>query len=128
MDVTVSVESDTLLTVPKNTTLTVIYSTKYKKKTWYYVKYTTDGITYKGFVPSNKVTIAKQGKIVKTKKVNVRKSYMVTSKKLTTLKKNTKVNILSTKTKYGVKWYKVQFKKNNKVYKGWISSPYIKII
>jgi len=60
--------------------------------------------------------------------VNVRKSYTTKSKKLTTLKRNKQVNILTTKTKKGVRWYKVTFKKNGKTYTGWISAPYIKII
>ena len=126
--VTENVASTTLLEVPKNTVLNVVYSTKYKKQTWYYVQYTYEDVTYRGFVKSSKVTIAKQGKIVKTKKVNVRKKYTVNSKKITTLKKNSKVNIISTKVRYGVKWYKVQFEKNNKIYNGWISSPYVKVI
>lgn len=121
-------DSNSLVTVSKNTTLKVIYSTIYKNKTWYYVSYETDDKKYKGFVPEKNVTITKLGKVVKTKKVNVRKKATVYSTKITTLKKNSKVTILSTYKKYGATWYKVQFKKNNKIYKGWISAVYIKII
>jgi len=126
--VTENVNSSTLLEVPKNTVLNVIYSTKYKKQTWYYIQYTHENVTYQGFVKSSKVNITKLGKVVKTKKVNVRKKYSANSKRITTLKKNSKVNIISTKVRYGVKWYQVQFEKNNKIYKGWISSPYVKVI
>ncbi len=125
---TINVDSAILASVKKNNALTIIYSTTYKNKTWYYVSYTSDNITNKGFVPSSKVTTAKLGKIVKEKKVNVRKKNTVYSKRITTIKKNAKVYVLSTKKKAGVTWYKVRFKKNNKTYNGWISSPYIKII
>ncbi len=125
---TVSVDSTILTQVSKNQKMKVIYSTKYKKTTWYYVSYTKNGTTYKGFVSNSNVTTAKLGKIVKTKKVNVRKKATVYSKKVTSLNRNTKVDILSTKKKYGVTWYKVAFKKKNKTYKGWIAAPYIKVI
>ncbi len=125
---TINVDSTTLASVKKNNALTIIYSTKYKKKTWYYVSYTIDDVTYNGFVPSTKITAAKLGKIVKEKKVNVRKKNTVYSKRITTIKKNSKVYVLSTKKKAGVTWYKVRFKKNNKTYNGWISAPYVKII
>ena len=127
-EVTVNVESTSLIELAKKAKVNVIYSTTYKKKTWYYVSYKKDGVTYKGFVNGKKVTITKTGKIVKTKKVNVRKKASAYSKKLTTLKKNAKVDILKTKKKGGVTWYQVQFKKKNKTYKGWISANYIKII
>jgi len=123
---TVNVDSATLASVKKNNALTIIYSTKYKKKTWYYVSYTVDDVTHKGFVSSTKVTTAKLGKIVKSKTVNVRKKNTIYSKRVTKLKKNAKVYILSTKKRAGVTWYKVRFKKNNKTYNGWISAPYVK--
>ena len=125
---TVKVDSSVLINISKNTKMSVIYSTKHKKKTWYYVSYKKNGITYKGYVAGSQVTTAKLGKVVKTKKVNVRKKATSYSKKVTTLKKNNKVDILSTKKKAGVIWYKVQFKKKNKTYKGWISAYYIKVL
>ena len=125
---TVTVDSTALVNVSPKSKMSVIYSTKYKKKIWYYVSYTKDGATYKGYVADDNITIARLGKIVKTKQVNVRKKATAYSKKLTTLKKNTTVDILSTKKKAGVTWYKVRFKKKNKTYNGWIASPYIKII
>ncbi len=127
-EVTVNIDSTSLTELAKKEKVNVIYSTTYKKKTWYYVSYKKDGVTYKGFVDGKKVTVTKTGKIVKTKKVNVRKNASAYSKKLTTLKKNTKVDILKTKKKKGATWYQVQFKKKNKTYKGWIAAPYIKII
>ncbi len=127
-EVTITVDSTSLLEIAKKTKVSVIYSTTYKKKTWYYVSYKKDGVTYKGFVNGKKVTITKTGKVVKAKKVNVRKKASAYSKKLTTLKKNTKVDILKTKKKSGATWYQIQFKKKNKTYKGWISANYIKIV
>lgn len=125
---TVPVESATLVTVSKKTTLNVIYSTTHEQKTWYYVSYSDENATYRGFVSGDKVTIQKLGKVVKTKQVNVRKKSSAYSKKITTLKKNSKVTILSTKKVLGATWYKVSFKKKNKTYKGWISANYIKLI
>lgn len=127
-EVTVTVDSTSLVELAKKTKVSVTYSTTYNNKTWYYVSYKKGGATYKGFVEGKKVTVTKLGKVVKTKKVNVRKKASAHSKKLTTLKKNTKVDILKTKKKSGVTWYQVQFKKKGKTYKGWISSPYIKIV
>ncbi len=125
---TVPVESATLVTVSKKTALNVIYSTKHEDQTWYYVRYSDENTTYRGFICANKVNIQKLGKVVKTKQVNVRKKTSAYSKKITTLKKNSKVTILSTKKVLGATWYKVTFKKKNKVYKGWISANYIKLI
>lgn len=126
---TTSTDGQQLVAPAANTIMSVTYSTKdINNKTWYYVSCKAGNQTYKGFVPSGKVTITKLGKITKASKVNVRKSYGTKSKKLTTLKRNKKVNILSTKKKKGVTWYKVTFKKNGKSYTGWISAPYIKII
>lgn len=96
--------------------------------TWYYVTCQQNGSSYKGYVPAASVTVTEQGKVANTKTVNVRKSASITSKKLTTLKKNKKVTILSSKNKKGMLWYKVTFKKNGDDYTGWIASPYIKKI
>lgn len=126
---TASTDGQQILTPAANTVMSVAYSTKDANgKTWYYVSCKSGNKTYKGFVPSGKVTITKLGKVTKASKVNVRKSYTTKSKKLTTLKRNKQVNIITTKTKKGVRWYKVTFKKNGKQYTGWISAPYIKIL
>lgn len=112
----------------KDATMSVTYYTKDEKGNgWYYVSFESGDSTYKGFIPSGHVTITKVGKIVKSSKVNLRKSYSVNSKKLTTLKKNQKVTVLSTKKKKGVTWYKVTYTKKKKTYTGWVSAPYIKI-
>ena len=124
---TASTSGNVVLHPTVNIPMTVSYSTKDANgSTWYYVTYKTTDIGYKGFVRSNMVTIGKQGKI-NGKKVNVRKSYTTKSKKLTQLSKNKKVTVLTTKTKKGVRWYKVTFKKGSKTYTGWISAPYVKI-
>ncbi|MDE6432943.1 MAG: SH3 domain-containing protein [Lachnospiraceae bacterium] len=121
--------SDILFAPAKNQVLPVTYYTLDEKgKGWYYVTCKTNEASYKGFIPASKVTITQVGKVVKTSTVNVRKSYSIQSKKLTTLKKNKKVTILSTKKKHGVTWYKVTFKKGKKSYTGWISAPYIKVL
>lgn len=127
---TAASDTSDILAVPvKNQSLPVTYYTLDEKgKGWYYVTYKTDEASYKGFVPASKITITRIGKVAKASKVNVRKSYSTGSKKLTTLKKNKKVTILSTKKKLGVTWYKVTFKKSGKTYTGWISAPYIKVL
>ena len=112
----------------KNATMSVTYYTKDEKGSgWYYVSFKSGSTTYKGFIPSGHVTITKVGKIVKASKVNLRKSYSVKSKKLTTLKRKQKVTVLSTKKKKGVTWYKVTYTKKKKTYTGWVSAPYVKI-
>lgn len=111
-----------------NANMSVTYLTKDENNNnWYYVTYQTETEQYKGYIPAGKVTITKVGKVVKANKVNLRKSYSTKSKILTTLKKNQKVTVLTTKTKKGTKWYKVTFTKKKKTYTGWISAPYIKI-
>ena len=125
---TTSTEGNIILNPTVNVAMKVNYATKDESgNTWYHVTYETSSNDYSGFIPAGKVTIAKQGKINGTK-VNVRKSYTTKSKKLTQLSKNKKVTVLSTKTKKGIRWYKVTFKKGGKTYTGWISSPYVKII
>lgn len=111
-----------------NTSMSVTYRTKDTNNgNWYYVTCKIKGISYKGFIPAGKVTITKVGKITRASKVNLRKSYSTKSKVITTLKRNQKVTILSTKKKKGTTWYKVTLKKKKKTYNGWVSSPYIKI-
>lgn len=113
----------------ENAVMPVSYYTKDKNGNgWYYVTYKTGSETYKGFIPTGKVTITQIGKVANAGTVNVRKSYSTNSKILTTLKKNTKVTVLSSKKKNGVTWYKVTFKKKKKTYTGWISSPFLKLI
>ena len=117
-----------LITLDKNTKMSVIYYTKdINDDGWYHVSYTRSNTTYKGFIPASKVKITKTGKVVKTAKVNVRKSYTTASKKLTTLKRNSQVTVLSSKSTSMGKWYKVNFTKNKKTYNGWIYSYYISI-
>lgn len=124
---TASTAGNVVATPAVNTSMSVTYLTKDEKnKSWYRVTYKAGGTTYKGFVPSSKVTITKVGKVT-TSKLNLRKTYSTTSKILTTLSKNQKVTILSTKTKKGTKWYQVTFTKKKKTYTGWVSSSYIKI-
>lgn len=125
---TASTEGNIILNPTAKVPMKVSYSTKDEAgSTWYYVTYETSDMDYTGYIPAGKVTIAKQGKINGTR-VNVRKSNSTKSKKLTQLKRNKKVTVLSTKKKKGVTWYKVTFKKGSKTYTGWISAPYIKII
>lgn len=91
--------------------------------TWYRVSY--DGVT--GYMHGGQVKIAKQGKIVKGSKINIRKKASTKSKILTTIKKNKKVAVLKTKKVKGVTWYNVMYIKNDEAKKGWISAPYVKI-
>lgn len=124
---TASTESKQLAALKEKASMSVTYYTKDEAGNgWYYVTFKSGKKNIKGFVEANKVTITKVGKI-NGDKVNVRKSYSTKSKKLTTLKRNQKVTVLSTKKKKGTTWYKVTFKKKKKTYTGWISAPYLKI-
>lgn len=124
-----SKSSEVIATPPKDASMSVSYSTVDDNgATWYLVSYKAGGQTYTGYIPSGKVKITMVGKVVNTKKVNVRKSATVNSKLLAKINKNKKVTILKTKVKKGVTWYKVTFKKSGKTYEGWISAPYIKLI
>ncbi len=121
-------DNNAIATPSKNTVMTVTYSTKDESgRTWYKVTYKSGSESISSFVPSEKVIIAKQGK-VRASVTNVRKSYSVSSKKLTSLKKNAKVTVLSSKKKKGNTWYKVTFKKQGKTYNGWIISYNVKIV
>ncbi len=121
--------SDTVIATPApGAKMTVSYSTVDNNgTTWYCVSYQAEGQTFTGMVKKSKVTVTMNGKVAKTNIVNVRKSASTSSKKLTSLKKNKKVTVLKTKTKKGVTWYQVTFKKSGKTYKGWISAPYLKL-
>ncbi len=123
-----STESAPVSTPGTGATMNVLYSAKDNDgTTWYRVSYNAGGQTYTGCVTASSVTINMTGKVANTGIVNVRKSASISSKKLTTLKKNKKVTVLKTKTKKGVTWYQVTFKKSGKTYKGWIASPYLKL-
>lgn len=124
-----SQSGEVIATPAKNTSMPVSYSTKDDNgSTWYYVTYNAGNQVYTGYIPAGKVTINMTGKVANTNIVNVRKSSSTGSKVLTTLKKNKKVTILKTKTKKGVTWYKVTFKKSGKTYNGWIAAPYLKLV
>ncbi|MGN0153195.1 MAG: GH25 family lysozyme [Lachnospiraceae bacterium] len=125
---TTSTDGVVVINPTPNAAMTVTYSTlDAAGNTWYHVTYETSTGDFTGFIPSGQVTIAKQGKI-NGSKVNVRKSASITSTRLTRLSRNKKVIVLKTKTKKGVTWYKVTFKKSGKTYNGWIAHPYVKII
>lgn len=124
-----SYEGVQIINPKEKAVMPVSYYTKDKNGNgWYYVTYKTGSKTYKGFIPAGKVTITQIGKIANAGTVNLRKSYSTGSKILTTLKRNTKVTVLSSKKKKGVTWYKVTFKKKKKTYTGWISSPFLKLL
>lgn len=124
---TASTESAQLAVPKEKASMSVTYYTKDELGNgFYYVTFKSGKKKIKGFIEANKVTITKVGKI-NGDIVNVRKSYSTKSKKLTTLKRNQKVTVLSTKKKKGKTWYKVTFKKKKKTYTGWISAPYLKI-
>lgn len=122
-------EDTAVLTLPKGTKASVTYSTQDEYgNIWYYVTCQTGDKKSKGYVPAGRVSVTMTGKVAGTAKVNVRKSYSTGSSVLTTLARGKKVTVTSVKTKNGVLWYKVTFSKNKKVYTGWISSPYLKLI
>lgn len=120
----IDTSSEVIATPAENTSMKVTYQTKDAAgNIWYLVTYKGS----KGYMRSNQVTIAKQGKTTR-KNVNVRKKASTKSKKVTTLKKKTKVIVLKTKKVKRVTWYNVMFTKSGKTYKAWISAPYVKII
>lgn len=116
------------ISVGTNTKMKITYSTEDASgNSWYYVSCDTAYGTYNGFVLASQVTVTMTGKVAYTNKVNVRKKSTTSSKVLTTLKRNKKVTVTSTKQTKKGNWYKVTFKKNGKIYEGWISAPYVKL-
>lgn len=93
---------------------------------WYEVSVKKEDVTYSGYIKSSKINVGYVGKTVNKSTVAVYESSSKTSKKLTTIPKNTAVYILKSKNTGNTTWYKVICFKADKMYTGWISSPYIK--
>ncbi len=120
-----STTSSKIAALKKNTSLTYLSTSKKKSGTWYKVKASVKGKTKKGYVFADYVTktetysFYKRTGYVKSSAV-VYKSADKSSKKKTTLYKNTVV----TATKYlrvnGKKWYKVSYKQNGKSASGYV--------
>lgn len=121
--------NDTIIAYPtEGAPIKILYETKDTSGSkWYYLSYSDFTGTYNGYMPASEITIEMIGKVVKTKKVNVRKSPKITGKLITTLKKKTKVTVTKMKVFKGITWYHVSFEKNGEDYTGWIASPYIKL-
>lgn len=119
----ITTTSTVVKTPKKNDAMQIIYGTYDDSgNRWYRVSL---GST-KGYVQGSKVKVGKRG-IIKTSRVNVRKSRSVRSKKLTTLGKKKVVTVLGSKRRGGYTWYKVCFKKGRKTYNGYIASNYVKL-
>ncbi len=122
-----STASHVLATPAAKTSMTVSYATSDAAgKKWYRVSLKMNSGTYNGFVQSGKVTVGKKGK-VNGSAVNVRKSASLFAKRITTLGKNKNVTVLKTKTKLGMSWHKITFKKGKKYYTGWMAAHYVTI-
>ena len=122
-----STSSSIITTIPKNTSIEII-----DKSTsgWYKIKY--KGNT--GYVSSKYVTIdgdntnnstndkpsTSIGKGITTANVNLRKSASTSSSIITTIPKNTSIQVIS---KFNSGWYKVEYKGNT----GYVSSKYINL-
>ena len=118
-----STSSNLITTIPKNTTINIVDKSI---SGWYKVEY--NGNT--GYVSSSYVTLNTSGtnnsttsstqKGVTTDNLNFRKSASTSSNLITTIPKNTTINIID-KSISG--WYKVEYKGNT----GYVSSQYVKI-
>lgn len=104
------------------TTMDVFYLTQDTiGRSWYYVKVTTKGKTYRGYVPVQSVFTCKLGQVAYTDYGFVTKN-PGSRVRFCYLPKNQKVYIINNRTINGTPWYQIYFMKNNKGYTGWISS------
>jgi len=104
------------------------YTYDSSKVKWYKVRYKYKNKTYTGYVRNDKAEVESVGK-VKADVLNVRKSASVKSKKVTSIKQNTKIRITNTvKDSNGSKWYKIRYSKKGKKYTGYVMAKYVKIV
>ncbi|MBE5926216.1 MAG: hypothetical protein E7270_04565 [Lachnospiraceae bacterium] len=118
-----------LLKVKKGKEMTYLsYTYDSSKVKWYKVRYKYKNKTYTGYVRNDKAEVESVGK-VKADVLNVRKSASVKSKKVTSIKQNTKIRITNTvKDSNGSKWYKIRYSKKGKKYTGYVMAKYVKIV
>ena len=121
-----SASASSVVTVPKNTVLTIHSQTLSKSgNTWYYVSY--KNTKYYGYIPKTKGTLYRYGKVT-SKILNVREGANTKKNLVTVLKRGKKVTILSKKTnKAGEVWYKIEVKKGKYTYIGFVFGEYLKL-
>nr|WP_173026427.1 SH3 domain-containing protein [Aeromonas sp. Ne-1]AKO69712.1 hypothetical protein [Aeromonas sp. Ne-1] len=109
-----STKGKSLGTLKKNATVEVVES----KSGWYKIKHNKGygWVVTKDVTKNSTVKVLYKGKT--TSDLNVRSTNSTKGKKLGTLKKNTKVEVVQSKSG----WYKIKYKKDY----GWVSSKYVK--
>ena len=119
-----STSSSIIATIPKNTTINIVdksisgwYKVEYNGNTGYV---SSSYVTINGSGTNNSTTTPSTQKGVTTDNLNFRKNASTSSSIITTIPKNTTINIVD-KSISG--WYKVEYKGNT----GYVSSQYVKI-
>ncbi|MEW9078509.1 SH3 domain-containing protein, partial [Terrisporobacter glycolicus] len=115
-----STSSSIIATIPKNTTVEVVDKSNSK---WYKVKYKGNtGYVSKDYVKLNgsNSNTSSSNKGVTSANLNLRKSTSTSSSIITTIPKNTTIEIVN---KLSSGWYKVKYKS----YTGYVVGSYIKI-
>ncbi|MDU4862665.1 MAG: SH3 domain-containing protein [Terrisporobacter othiniensis] len=115
-----STSSSIIATIPKNTTIEIVNKSNSK---WYKVKYKGNtGYVSKDYVKLNgsNSNTSSSNKGVTSANLNLRKSASTSSNIITTIPKNTTVEIVS---KLSSGWYKVKYKS----YTGYVVGSYMKI-
>ena len=112
--------------VPKNSTVVYLGRTFLKNKTKFlHIKYIISGKSYTGYMAvSTKFKFYNLG--TTTANLNLRKAAGTDKDKLALIPKQTPIAILGKTTVDKVTWYKTQYLNNNKLYKGYVSSEYVK--
>lgn len=113
-------------TVPKNATVKYIGRTFLENNSKFlHIEYVLSGKSYKGYI-----TTSAQLKYYKlgttTANLNLRKAAGTDKDKLALIPKGTPIAILGKTTVNKVIWYKTQYLYNNKLYKGYVASTYVK--
>ena len=113
-------------TVPKNATVKYLGRTFLENNSKFlHIEYVLSGKSYKGYM-----TTSAQFKYYKlgttTANLNLRKAAGTDKDKLALIPKGTPIAILGKTTVNKVVWYKTQYLYNNKLYKGYVASTYVK--
>ena len=125
-----------IATVDAGTTVQILCAAKDKSGAgWSYVSCVADGRKIRGYIYNNLLqgnqthaTVTQTGKVTASR-LNVRASAGTTGKVIASLKRGQKVLLLGqVKASDGTVWYLVQFQKNGRVIKGYVSARYIKLV
>lgn len=124
-------------TLAPNTSVSIVCNTKDKSgATWSRVTCKANGRTINGYIlssllkqqqPTKQQTSKKTGKVTASR-LNVRSNAGTNYSVIASLKKGQKVTVLGYKRGAdGANWYLIEFKRNGKTMRGYVSSRYIKI-